>query len=485
MSVRKALGLSAISQLVNFVLGFASVVIVSRLLTPAEIGVFSVAVSVLGFAHVFREFGVGQYLVQAKVVGREQLRAAFSLTLFFSWSIAAVLYLGRIPLAAFYNHEGIAEVLALLSLNFVLLPFGTPLLSLLQRELKFGTLAVVSICNSVASTTTTIVAALAGESYLSMAWGAIAGHITNIVLLNFIRRGEIFMFPTFKGLREIVKFGSVSSLVSFLSEIGASAPDLILGRTLGFSAVAYYSRAAGLRKMVLGQLATLVNKVYFPSFAKNVRSGQNPAELYSRAMNYLLAVTVPTMGLLALLAEPLIIFLFGPQWERAAPLATLLCVFSIISAPYSMANLSLVASGNINRVLHVQLAIQGLRVAILATSIWFSLEIVVPLLGLVAIAEAVFYQNALHKAFQLTFMTLMSITRTCFVLLPFALIGPAVAMYFLYRPDADALHLLITLAASGTLALGGWLLGVWTMRHPLQTEVLTVLKRLRLGKSHG
>jgi O-antigen/teichoic acid export membrane protein len=482
MSVRRALGVSATAQLAIFVLGFISVVVVSRLLTPAEIGVFSVAVSVLGFAHVFREFGVGQYLIQAKKVGRPELRAAFSVTLFFSWSIALILFIARVPLANFYAHEGISAVLELLSLNFVLMPFGTPLLSLLQRELKFGTLAIVKVSNAFLSTAVTIGAALAGESYLSMAWGAIAGHVGNIVMLNFIRRGEIFMLPSFKGLREVIRFGSISSVVSLLSELGASAPDLIFGRTLGFSDVAYFSRATGLRKMVLGQLTTLVSGVYFPSFAQKIRDGQSAAELYCRTMNYMVALIGPGMALLALLSEPLITFLFGVQWVRAAPLASLLCLYSIITAPYSLANLSLVATGNVERVLKVQIITQTLRTAILLSSIWLDLERVVPTLGVVFVAEAVLYQRALGTTFNLGFYRLLREVRSAFMLIPFTVCGPALIFYVWDPSQPGPLHLLGFLLLAGAIALFGWLLGLLVADHPLKSEILTLASRLRIAK---
>ena len=92
MAIRRSLGFSALTQLINFLLSFGSVIIVSRLLTPEEIGIFSVSVSLLGFAHILRDFGVGNYLIQVKEVTRANMRAAFSVMLYSSWLIAALLF---------------------------------------------------------------------------------------------------------------------------------------------------------------------------------------------------------------------------------------------------------------------------------------------------------------------------------------------------------------------------------------------------------
>ena len=90
MTMRKNLSVMGIANLITFLFSFASVLFVSRLLSPTEIGVFSVSVAVLGLAHILREFGVSNYLVQAAEVSKTQFRAAFSVTLFTSWFIAII-----------------------------------------------------------------------------------------------------------------------------------------------------------------------------------------------------------------------------------------------------------------------------------------------------------------------------------------------------------------------------------------------------------
>jgi len=479
MSIRRSLGISAFSQFSTFAINFASVIIVSRLLTPSEIGIFSVAASILAFAHVFREFGVGQFLIQAKEITRERLRAAFTVTLAISWAIAALLLLLRHPAAAFYDNAGVAGVLGLISINFVILPFGSPLLSLLRRELQFDKIALVNIANALVASTVTVITAYMGESYLSMAWGAIAGNIANVVLLNFIRRGQIFMLPTTRGLGEVVRFGSMASTSSLLTELGSSAPDLILGRTLGFADVAFFSRADALRKMTLGQLFVLVRGVYFPSFAKRVREGGHPGEMYCSSMPYMIAFTAPALALLALLAGPLILFLFGHQWERAAPLASLLCGFAVLSTSTSMVSTSLTAVGKVDVVMRAQLWLQGVRMAALASSLWWPLEGVVLAFSLAYVVELLLYFKALNVVFDVSARQLWQATRSSYLLVLWSLAGPVLVLAAddflgLGLPPLPVLCLALPLAAIG------WLAGVQIHNHPLKPELGLILTRLRL-----
>ena len=51
-------------------LSLAGGMIISRLLTPAQTGIYSVAAVLLGVAQVLRDFGAGQYLVQERELTR-------------------------------------------------------------------------------------------------------------------------------------------------------------------------------------------------------------------------------------------------------------------------------------------------------------------------------------------------------------------------------------------------------------------------------
>lgn len=479
MAIRRALGISSIAELVGFGLGLVNVIAVSRLLQPAEIGVFSVAVALMGFAHIFREFGVSQYLVQAPHIGREEFRAAFSVTLYASWLIAIALYLLSSPMATLYGNEGIAEILALLSLNFVIMPFGTPLLSMLRRELQFAKLAWINIAGSFVQTAVTIGAAMAGESYLSMAWGAIAMHLSRLLILSFLRPGETLIMPTTKGIREVARFGSFASLASIVGVLGSSAPDLIFGRTLGFVEVAFFSRAVGLNKMFVERINNLVRGVHFPTFAGNVRAGGDAAMLYGQTSNYLVAVTAPALAVFAVLSEPLIVFVFGTQWSRSAPIATIICSGMILVAPYSLYGHSLTATGQVATFMRAEMLSQAVRIAALLTSIWLNLEQVALLLLLAYAVQAAVSQLALKGAFGLTFSSLMKQTWKAIALIPFAAVGPLLVVILAGRMGWAEHFRFAILCVGGTLALLGWLSGVWITGHVMKAEVINVFEKFR------
>lgn len=79
---RRASGISGGVQAADFARGFINVVIASLVIRLQEMGVFYVVMSRLGFfpCFVFREFGDGQYLMRAAIVGRERFRGVVTVT---------------------------------------------------------------------------------------------------------------------------------------------------------------------------------------------------------------------------------------------------------------------------------------------------------------------------------------------------------------------------------------------------------------------
>lgn len=81
LSVRRSLFFSFAEKYTSFVFAVASIVIVSRLLTPKEIGVYSVAVGLTTLANTLRTFGVSSYLVQVTHLTEGIIRTSFTINL--------------------------------------------------------------------------------------------------------------------------------------------------------------------------------------------------------------------------------------------------------------------------------------------------------------------------------------------------------------------------------------------------------------------
>lgn len=80
-SMRTALLFSFAERYALIAVNLVSNLLIARLLTPDQIGVYSVTLAVISIAQVLRDFGVASYLVQVKDLTEDHIRTALGVTL--------------------------------------------------------------------------------------------------------------------------------------------------------------------------------------------------------------------------------------------------------------------------------------------------------------------------------------------------------------------------------------------------------------------
>ena len=110
-TVRRSLAYSIADSYVALPLQLVGTMIISRLLTPQEAGVFAVAAVFASFASTFRDFGVAEYLIQETELRPEHIRAAFTVNIAVSWVMGLLLFVGSSFAAEFYRDTGVGEVM--------------------------------------------------------------------------------------------------------------------------------------------------------------------------------------------------------------------------------------------------------------------------------------------------------------------------------------------------------------------------------------
>ncbi|MBK9674759.1 MAG: oligosaccharide flippase family protein [Betaproteobacteria bacterium] len=136
-TVRRSLVHSSLDSYSGVVMQLIGTMVIARLLTPAELGVFAVAAVFAALASTFRDFGVAEYLIQEQELSQEKIRPAFAANILVSWAMGLVLFLGSGFAAEFYRHQGVADVMRVQAVNFALIPFGAVTMAYFRRQLDF------------------------------------------------------------------------------------------------------------------------------------------------------------------------------------------------------------------------------------------------------------------------------------------------------------------------------------------------------------
>ena len=473
-SVRKSLAVSLSERYLVFGLQFVSSMVLARLLSPHDFGVYSLAVVLMGFIHILRDLGVGQYLVQETALDRQKIRAAAGAVLTTSWLLAPVVYLAGGPVAAFYREPGVADVLHVLALNLLIIPFGATVQAWMHRHMRFGPLLVMRVGSTAVQIVTSIGLAWAGHGYISLAWGSVAGVVFTMLVANLYRPTELRVLPSFRHMGGVFRFGGRSAAMGLLTELSNGLSEIVVGRTLGMEAVGIRNRAAGQLQLFNRLFSASIFAVGLPHFARLHREGKPLAADFRHGAECMLGVAWPMFAGLALFAEPLIRVLYGPQWGEAAALVPVMCLSYMLGNCLPLSHPLLMATGRIDKALQqvaLQTLLQGVMLVLFSPH---GLDVLVRAgvgLGVIMLAWRYFTLRgwALLPGVLPAMIGRGGLVTAC------AMIGPGLVwLVFGATPEQPALPLLLAAAT----ALPGWLIGLVLTGHPLAGEAARLLARV-------
>ncbi|MRX06440.1 oligosaccharide flippase family protein [Pseudoduganella sp. FT25W] len=458
------------------VLNTIGAMVLARLLTPADVGVYAVGAVMIGMVQALRDFGVGAYVIHARELDRQQLRAALGVSILVAWTLALLVLAISVPAAWFYQDGRLRTVLQLLAINFALIPFSAVALPYLRRQMRFSAIFAINTSQCAAQMLCSIVLAKLGWGYLSLAWGAVAGAVGTLLATMWWRPSGLPWLPGRQGIRKILSFGSVSTAGTLIDEAGVAAPDLIIGKMTGLAEVGIYSKAMGVIN-VFNQLVTAaVSPVIFPLFSLQAREGHDLRQAYLTTVSYMTALAWPFFGFVALMAPALVRVLYGDQWDAAVPLIRIICIASALYSMFSMARYLFVAMGEVQAQARLDVMAVPVRVIAVLAAAPFGLEWVgwAVLLGAVFRSGLTFFY--LRRLVGMRWRQLLAASRRSGAVAGLCLCG--VAAVRIWQPAAQALPQLAVAAVVCALL---WFAAIHYVRHALANEcTLAARKALAL-----
>jgi O-antigen/teichoic acid export membrane protein len=386
-SVRRSLALSFIEVYFGVLLALGSSMVLARLLTPEQIGLYSVTLAVIGIAQVLRELGVGNFLIQTQELHDDHVRSAFSIAMVMGVTLNATLYFSAPWIAQFYSTEAMTGLMRIVSLNFLVMPFCSISLALLRRDMRFKALLYVGLAATSAGTAVTLTLAWNGFGATSMAVGSVVANVVTCLGAWWARGGPTPLWPGWRKWRAVLNFGGQSVATGIVTSVAMDINDLVVGRVLGFGPVAILSRAQGLMNVFHRDVMSAVRNVAYPAYARIHRDGGSVESAHAANVVMVTACAWPFYGFVALFPLEALRILFGPQWDAAAVLVPVFCMAGAVVTVSSLALSALMAVGRIDLVTKAELLFQPLRAGMaVVAAVYFESVLACALAYLIAFA---------------------------------------------------------------------------------------------------
>jgi O-antigen/teichoic acid export membrane protein len=470
-SARHALLASFGERYTLLLIGIAGTMVIARVLPPSEIGIFSIGAVLVGLAQVLRDFGVGQYVVASKTLTLAQLRAALGVAIGSAWMLAILVAVLSSFMADFYAQPRLRDVMRLLAVNFLLVPFTALTLSYLRRQQRASAIYIINTTHSLVQLASTIWLAMHGYGCLSLAWGTVAAAVAALLVSLPLRPAELPWLPSLHGVRAVLGFGFYATGGNIVDEAGVAAPDLIIGKFLDAGAVATFGKAQALLNLFSQAVTSAVSPVILPLFAGHVRDGRDLRVGYLFTVSCMTAVAWPFFALLGALALPAVNFVYGGQWDAAAPLIRIMCCSSALYSMFSMARYLFIATGHVREQARIDMVAVTVRVMLLLPAAMFGLHWV----ALAVVAGALIRCWVIWRyLFSLTAIDAVALLRAVgrsAALTALTTLAPVATLVLMKSGFAQ-------LVVASMCAVPLWVVGIEMFGHPLAGELELAWRRV-------
>ncbi len=345
------------------VIALSSTTVMARLLTPADYGLVGMCAFFLGFAAIFRDFGMSAAVIQQKRVEEPLPSTAFWLNTVFGGLTCAACVLGAPLVARFYHTPALTSIMQALSVSFVLSSLGSVPSALLSRAMAFRKIAVTEITTALAAAGVGISCAWSGLGVWSLVAANLTSAATEALTYTLQSRWHPKWNFDFAQIRLIFGFSANLSGFQILNYFARNADNMLLGRYVGATALGYYQYAYTLMLYPLQHVSGALGRVLFPAFSQVQDDNERFRSGYLRLCSVIAAITFPmTLGMLAV-AGPLIDVVLGSKWHPAARLLMILAPVGLVQSIVTTVGYIYMAKGRTDWMFRVGLVSSPLIVA--------------------------------------------------------------------------------------------------------------------------
>jgi O-antigen/teichoic acid export membrane protein len=313
-----------VSQGGSFALRLGFMIVAARLLAPEDFGLVAMVTVVTAILDLFSTAGLSSAAVQKATINAEQISTLFWINIMVGATLGLLCLVIAPFIVAFYHEPRLFWVTVAMGAAFVCNAAGVQHMALLQRQMRYVTLAKIEFCCQFASLGLGLCLALAGYGYWSLVAAAIALPAAT-TLSTWTATRWVPGWPKWDAaIRSMLHFGGTVTVNGVISYMSYSFDKFIVGRVWGASALGYYGVASQLINTPTSNLNMALGGVTFSALSRLQNDPVRFRSYFLKGYALNVTLTLPITIFAATFAQDIVSVVLGAKWAEAAPIFQML-----------------------------------------------------------------------------------------------------------------------------------------------------------------
>jgi len=309
-----AIGWSVTDKMLKRLVQFVMSIFLARLLSPSDFGVVAMASIFMSWAEVFRDFGLGQAIVQRKEVSEVQYSTVFYFNVAIG-IIIALIFVFLAPLASrFYENDAVAWVLRIGGVTFFINSLNVIQSARFNKKLNYKVSTVSSFLSSTLSGIIGIIMAFLGYGIWSLIVQGVVASIVSTVYIWIKSTWRPSLLFSFKDVKPMLGKGAGFMGHGFINSVFSSLDSMVIGKFYNPATLGFFHRGKVLADMPRDTLLLPITRPLFPLFSKIQDDIETVRRQYLRIVHLLNWVMIFIAGWMLVCSSEIILLLYSAKW---------------------------------------------------------------------------------------------------------------------------------------------------------------------------
>lgn len=320
------------SRIVTRLLGFIRIIIVARLLSPNEFGLFGIISLTMSAMETISRVGLDQALIQMDIGVKKYFNTVWTFNVGRGVALFSVLALISPLIGEFFSEPEVIWLLIIFGISFIFKGFSNIGVVEFRKEMNFKKLFYLNFLSVSFGVIVSLVLAFLLRDVLALIGGGVSEALAYMLVSYIIHPYRPKISWDNEAFRELFNFGKWITGSNILVFALTEGDDLIAGKLLGTVALGYYQMSFRISSLPATELMRMLNQVMFPAYSKIKNSVRLLQQTFLKTFSMSAAFIMLIGGLIIALANDFTQIFLGTKWAGIVVPMQVLAIWGVIRA---------------------------------------------------------------------------------------------------------------------------------------------------------
>lgn len=325
-SVVKGAIWSTIDKFGTVVMQFVINMVLARLLAPDDFGLVGMILIIVAVSNVLTDGGFSAALIQKNDADECDFSTAFYVNIATAALLYMLIYVAAPLVSLYLEIPLLKEILRFIGIVVIINSLGFVPKVKLRRLFAFKQIALSNIIAYIISAAVAILMSYNGYG----PWSLVVMYIVNSLFSNLFMCFAVRWIPSltfsYTSLKRMFSYGEYMLISDIMSNVCFHIQSTLVGKYFTPYTAGQYAQAKKMEEVACITLPSALNQVLFPFYSRLQNDILQMRSMLRQHTQMIAFLIFPLLTILIIIAEPLILFLFGPKWVDSIIYFQMLCI---------------------------------------------------------------------------------------------------------------------------------------------------------------